>query len=411
MLNLSGQSPVSTGPKASSVKPLCFLVDEDFVFRQELARTLRQHDIDVVEFSDGSRLLGMVDDQYPDVVFVEVKSAIPYQSVRTILALKECNYSGSVQLFGSCEPKTLDSFNKIGRECSLSMLPPISKPIKVAVIERIIRDNKIADAGNSRIAISLHEALDRNWVTFLYQPNFSLKTKTMIGAEVVARVAHPENGILMPDQFLKGADEEAFLRLSRLAITDALKKSVELYKAGVAVLLGVNIGIDPLLQLPIAEIVKLHRPDSNNWPGLILEIPERQVMNRFELLKSWASKFIRDGLSISIDNFRFGASRIDMLYQIPFSEIKLDRSLVDGCAVNESNAKACKTFIQMAHNFEMRAAAVGLSNQADCRLIAELGCDVGQGFALSKPITWQELQTLVMKFQTNSNKSESTPLP
>jgi EAL domain-containing protein (putative c-di-GMP-specific phosphodiesterase class I) len=399
MLKSSNQASVAPSHKSPLVKPLCFLVDEDFVFRQELARALRQNGIEVVELSDGSRLLGMVEDQYPDIVFVEVKGTLPYPSVRTILALKECNYSGGVQLFGSCEPKTLDSFNKLGIDCSLRMLPPISKPVKVAAVERIIRDNKIVEAGPSRVGTSLKEALDRNWVTFLYQPNFSLKTKTMVGAEVVARVAHPESGLLAPDQFLKGADEEALLKLSRLVIATALKASAELYKTGTALLLGINIGVDTLVQLPIAEIVKLHRPDSREWPGILLEIPERQVFNRFDLLKSWTSKFLQDGVSIAIDNFCFGASRLDMLHEIRFAEIKLDRSLVDGCSVNEAHARTCKTFIQMAHNFEIRAAAVGLSNQADCRLIAELGCDIGQGFALSKPINWQELQTLITRFK------------
>jgi EAL domain-containing protein (putative c-di-GMP-specific phosphodiesterase class I) len=181
--------------------------------------------------------------------------------------------------------------------------------------------------------------------------------------------------------------------------------------ARIALLMGVNIGIDTLLQLPITEIMKLHRPDSSNWPGLLLEIPERQVLNRFDLLKARAPKLLQEGVSIAIDNFRFGASRVDMLHQIPFAEIKLDRSLVDSCSTHDGHAKTCKTFIQMAHNFSMRASAVGLSTQEDCRLIAELGCDVGQGFALSKPITRQELQTLVARFKTSSHKVEPTQSP
>jgi diguanylate cyclase len=244
--------------------------------------------------------------------------------------------------------------------------------------------------------------LHKNLVKFLYQPKFDLKSNTMIGAEVVARVAHPQLGLLTPDQFLKGADEEALLQLSRLALVKALKTSAHFYELGIALLVAINITVDSLIQLPICDIVMLHRPESRNWPGLLLEIPERQVGSRIDVLKARAAKFQQAGISIAIDNFGCGASRLDILHQMQFAEIKIDRSLVHGCASHAGNATTVKTFIQMAHNFGCRAAAVGISSAEDVRLLSEFGCEIGQGFFLSKPMTWQQIDGLIAGFKSRS---------
>src|SRR5215469_7727146 len=101
---------------AKSGKPLCFLMDEDFAVRQDLARGLRRQDVDVVEFSGCDRFADMVEEQNPDIVFISLNKAAPHECVRALSALKDCSYAGAVHLFGRCEPKLLDSFNLIGAD-------------------------------------------------------------------------------------------------------------------------------------------------------------------------------------------------------------------------------------------------------------------------------------------------------
>src|SRR5271170_5591410 len=129
----------------------------------------------------------------------------------------------------------------------------------------------------------------------------------MAGFEVVARVAHPELGLLAPDQFLKGAEEDDLLKLSHLALV-----------------LAINISVENLLRLPIADLVAVHRPPDNDWPGLLLEVPQRQFVNKIELLKSRFLKLKQSGVLIAIDNFGRGSTSLDILNQIPFAEVKID---------------------------------------------------------------------------------------
>jgi EAL domain-containing protein (putative c-di-GMP-specific phosphodiesterase class I) len=389
-------------PRGSA--PLCFIIDEDFGLRQELSKELRRQAIDVVEFSNSARLLGMVDDQNPDIVLINVVGGAPHESMRALLALKECRYGGAVQLFGNCEPKFLESLKVTGLDCGLRMLPPLRTPIKVATLQSIIREQKLGAPAIKACGTSLKDALAKQIVTFLYQPKIDLKAGVVTGAEVVARIADPQFGIITPDQFLKGAEQETLVELTRLAVVNALKTSAHFHKLGVAFEISINITADVLLQLPMAELILLHRPECSDWAGLILEIPERQIVNKMESLQARLPKLRQCGASIAIDNFGRGAFSFEAISQMPFSEIKIDRSLVEGCASTSTNANICKTIIQIAHNFGCRAAAVGVSTPADLQLLTQLGCDMGQGFLLGKPMTAPQLDTLVASFLGQADK-------
>jgi EAL domain-containing protein (putative c-di-GMP-specific phosphodiesterase class I) len=398
-------SPVSDTKSRRSTNPLCFIVDEDFIFRQALAKELRRTDIDVVELSDSSRVLEMVDNQNPDIVLVNLNKTAPHGCVRTLLALKESGYSGAVQLFGQCDPQMMESLKIIGSDCSLRMLPPVQKPIKIATIHRIILDQKLNVAPVSPGTVPLGEALAKNMVKFLYQPKLDLKRKVIVGAEAVARVNHPELGLLTPDQFIKGADEDALLGLSRLALVSALKASAHFHRSGVPLQFAINISADNLLALPIADLVLMHRPEGDGWTGILLEVSERQVVNRIERLKARCAKLQEAGASIAIDNFGRGSLCLDIMNQISFAEIKIDRSLVQDCATNPGNLKICKTAIHMAHNFGSKAVAVGISTASDLGRLLELDCDLGQGFLLGKPMGLQQIADQI----SNSNVGMQKP--
>lgn len=395
---MSDRQPANAAQEPKGSAPLCFIVDEDFGLRQEISREMRRLAIDVVEFSNSARLLGMVDDQNPDIVVVNVAGATPHETVRALLALKECRYGGAVQLFGNCEPKYLESLRQTGLDFGLCMLPPLKMPIKVATLHGIIREQKLGTAVSNKQSTSLKEALARDSVTFYYQPKIDLKAGIVVGAEVVARIADPQLGIVTPDQFLKGAEQETLLDLTRLAVVEALKTSARFHKLGVALEISINITADALLQLPLADLILLHRPECSDWAGLILEIPERQIAHKMETLQARLPKLRQSGASITIDNFGRGSFNFEAISRMTFSEIKIDRSLVVGCASTSTNANICKTIIQMAHNFGCRAVAVGIATEDDLQFLTRLGCDLGQGYLLGKPMTAQQLDALVARF-------------
>ena len=143
----------------------------------------------------------------------------------------------------------------------------------------------------------------------------------------------------------------------------------------------------------------IHRPERGEWPGLVLEVPARQVVNKIESLKARSPKSseIR-----SFDRYRQFRMRIHQpghtRQNAFFGNQKSARWLVQDCATNKANARICKTLIQMAHNFGSRAAAVGISTEADLKTLLEFDCDVGQGFLFGKPMTTQQIDAMIASF-------------
>jgi EAL domain-containing protein (putative c-di-GMP-specific phosphodiesterase class I) len=101
------------------------------------------------------------------------------------------------------------------------------------------------------------------------------------------------------------------------------------------------------------------------------------------------------GVSLAIDNFGRGNSSFSTFRYLPFSEIKLDPSFTQGCDSNKGNARICQSMIQIAHSFDCSAIATGIEEPEDARKITMLGCDIGQGFLFGKPMTEQQLITMV----------------
>ena len=188
-----------------------------------------------------------------------------------------------------------------------------------------------------------------------------------------------------------------------LALLSALEASTQFHQLAVSLQLAINISADNLLRLPVADLALLHRPDSGDWAGLILEVTERQVVNNIEALKARSAKLQQAGVSMAIDNFALRTSCLGALKQLAFSEIKIDRSLVQGAASNAGDANICKTLIQLAHNFGSRAVAVGISTKAELQTLAGFDCDMGQGFLFSKPMTMQQIGASIANFTSRAS--------
>ena len=276
------------------------------------------------------------------------------------------------------------------------MLPVLQKPIDFASVRKIVQAQKLNTEPVSPPDLSLKKAIASNWVSFLYQPQMDLKKMTVVGAETFVRVTHPQHGILSPARFLGGASEEDLAGLAAHAIGSAVKTSATFFKAGVSMKFAVNVNADTLAKLPVAILIEKYRPPDDKWPGLVFDVTETPVLTKTALLKSRIAGLHQTGVSLAIDNFGRGNSSFGIFKELPCAEVKIDRSCVHGCSDEEGNAKLCKSMIELAHNFGSKASAIGIETSADARKLVDLGCDSGQGYLFAKPMTDQELMTMVM---------------
>jgi EAL domain-containing protein (putative c-di-GMP-specific phosphodiesterase class I) len=234
--------------------------------------------------------------------------------------------------------------------------------------------------------IAIGEALRNRWFEIWYQPKIDLKRKCLAGAEALARIRHPQLGVLLPGSFLPDVDEQSVTDLAQHALMATLSDWSMFEEAGFNLHLAINVPVGVLLNLPIPALVAEYRPKSERWPGLIVEVTEDQIVRDLALAQKIASQLQVSGIKIAIDDFGAGYSSFSSLRELPFAELKVDRSFVMGCSTDATNAAICQTAIDLAHRFGSAAVAEGIESQADLQALMVMGCDFGQGVLIAPPM-------------------------
>ncbi len=257
--------------------------------------------------------------------------------------------------------------------------------------------------------IAVDEALQNNWLEIWYQPKIDLKRKCLAGAEALARIRHPQEGMLWPSSFLPGVDEDSLSRLAEHALLTTLRNWSVFDDAGFNLQLAINVPASTLSKLPVAQLVSENRPAATHWPGLILEISEDQVVREIEVAKQIAPELKAAGVTIAIDDFGAGYSSFSSLRALPFAELKVDSSFVKNCATDANNAAICQTAIDLAHRFGSMAVVEGVESMADLQALVVMGCDFGQGVLVAPPMPRERFLELLR--QRVSRPRQPAPMP
>lgn len=239
--------------------------------------------------------------------------------------------------------------------------------------------------------ITLGDVLANGWMELWYQPKIELRTSRMYGAEALVRARHPQRGVLPPGLFLPGASEADMLSLTEAVIVTALKDWDDFHANGMSLKLAVNTPVSALVQLPINDMVREERPKAENWPGLILEVTEDEIIGDLKLANEVADALKASHCSLALDDFGAGYSSIARLKQLPFSELKIDRAYVTNCNSDRINAGLCEVFVELAKRFSLKTVAEGIESVHEAHKLQALGCDVGQGYLYAKPMSKAQL--------------------
>ncbi len=385
---------VEAPPLAPAGVPLCYVVDEEPSIRHFLSLVLHGAGVDAVECADGAALRTAIETRLPDLVFHDISLEL-HDTIESMLALGKRSFNGAVQLMSNRGGAVLDHVKAVGLQHKLNMLPVLKKPFETDAIVKILHELKLGLPPAMATRLDLQEALDKKWIEFWYQPKIDLRKKRLVGAEAYARARHPQNGIVLPGAFLPSAAEASVLKLSEIAVTSALRTAANFSKLGVNLALSINMPIVALGKLPMQDLVKAHRPQTDKWPGLLVDVPEDQIIADLAGAGELAKQLEPLNVRIAVDGFGRGQAPLAQFGELPFAEIKLDRAFVADCGTDKVNAPLCKTAIDLAHNFGRVAVAMGIEKAADVMALVSMGCDYGQGFLLGQPMPEERFVSLL----------------
>ena len=243
-----------------------------------------------------------------------------------------------------------------------------------------------APYADPKAPIPLSAVLKRDWMELWYQPKVELRTMHLVGAEALVRARHPTRGVIPPGLFLPGASEQDMLELTERVILTALGDWEDFAEYSAPIKLAVNVPVSALVQLPIPRMLREARPRSANWPGLILEVTEDQIVNDLDLANDVAEALRELKCELAVDDFGAGYSSLVRLKQLPFSELKIDRSYVANCNEDHFNAGLCETIVELGRRFGLRTVAEGIETTHESHKLQAIGCQVGQGYLFAKPM-------------------------
>jgi diguanylate cyclase (GGDEF)-like protein len=234
----------------------------------------------------------------------------------------------------------------------------------------------------------LKEAIEQDLLVLHFQPQVSLETGRLTGAEALLRWQHPERGLLMPDEFIHLAERTAQIRaLTLWVVKNALRECRRWYDAGLDLSVAVNLAGPNVTDASLPSAVQdvLDRCDLSPR-RLELEISESTVMTDSARALDVLGRFGSIGVRLSLDDFGTGHSSLGYLRRLPLDRVKIDRSFVMGMTHEEEDAEIVRWTIDLARSVGLEAVAEGVESKAIQRALTTLGCPSAQGFYISRPL-------------------------
>lgn len=359
-----------------------FIVDDELQFRRFVSMVLTGLGFIVSEFSGLVELEAALTRRKPDIIFLDL-SLGGTDAMEVMRSLAASRFSGSLALASGHSETTLNEVQDIGARYGLTMLPFLRKPFRVSELIAAVGQLKPPETSPE---VNLLAALQNNWLDLWYQPKLDLRSMSICGAEALIRLHHPELGFLPPSTFLPPAGDPLFKPLSDFVVRRALSDWEALVRRGCNIRLAVNIPVSILQSPDFVSGLLRHLPKHPQFPGLIAEITEDEAISEPQLARDAAIQLKLHNVHVSIDDFGAGFSSFSRLSDLPFVELKLDRSFVQGCSSDDDKRSMCRSVVELAHNFQLTAVAEGVETFDDLQVLIGMGFDLGQGYYFEKPM-------------------------
>lgn len=251
------------------------------------------------------------------------------------------------------------------------------------------------DTGPARLRLlgQLRHAIDHSQLDLVFQPQFDLRTGKIVGVETLLRWPHPERGVLGPEEFLHLVRRHGLMgSVNAFVLGGALEVAKRWHTAGAEIPVAINLFAPAIADLSLPDRITHALRDRGLTPAaLTVEVTEDVVVSNIDSARTVLNRLRESGTRVSIDDFGSGYSALSYLRDLPVDEVKLDRSFVTSVLVDGRAAAVVSAVVELAHSLNLTTVAEGVEDAATANRLRELGCDIGQGYYFSAPLTADEV--------------------
>jgi len=247
------------------------------------------------------------------------------------------------------------------------------------------------------LEVELRQAIEREEFELVYQPVVESTTGQLVGLEALVRWRHPRRGLLAPGEFIEHAEATGLIvPLGRWVLHDACRQASEWAlktATGAPVRVGVNLSPRQLEQGDLEQMVRWALEETGlSANALTLEITESGLVERSDETLRQLRTVQGLGVHLALDDFGTGYSSLAYLRDFPFDVVKIDRSFIDGVEYNAEQAAFISAIVTLTHTLKMRALGEGIETAAQYARLRALGCDMGQGYHIARPLKAEAVQ-------------------
>ena len=255
------------------------------------------------------------------------------------------------------------------------------------------RDADVHSPQRLALLAELADAITHGELVMHYQPKLDLHTGDICGFEALVRWRHPKLGLLFPGSFMPLAEASEVIHQFTRAVMDlAMADCARLRAIGLTQPVALNLSarnlVDDRCVNDIEDLIAAHGLD---YRDIELEITETTIMHDPAQVADLLDRLDRRGVGLAIDDFGTGYSSLAHLKRLPMDFLKVDRTFVRDMIVDDQDAAIVRSTITLAHSLDMKVIAEGVEDRATLDMLRGMGCDMIQGYHLSKPLPLEDL--------------------
>jgi EAL domain-containing protein (putative c-di-GMP-specific phosphodiesterase class I)/DNA-binding NarL/FixJ family response regulator len=372
------------------------VVDDEPLILSVMQRMLVRMGFSAVEtFERGELALARLeeDSAAPGLILLDLNMP-GLDGVEFIRGLVDRAYRGHLIIVSGENERVLQSVQHLVRAHGIAELGHLVKPVRPEALEAVLtkwgaKEREDRRPGKAPYAAEVvRTAIEQGQLTNFYQPKVSLATGEFVGVEALVRWQHPTDGMVFPDQFIGVAESNGLIdALTRAVVKNAISQTRAWNRDGIVRRMAVNVSMDNLASLDFAEFVRSATSAENVMPASIqLEVTESRLMQDLRGPLETLTRLRLHRFGLSIDDFGTGHSSLAQLRDIPFDELKIDRSFVHGVARNETVRAIYSASLSLAKQLHMQIVAEGVEDREDWEFLRGTGCDYAQGYFIGRPM-------------------------
>jgi EAL domain-containing protein (putative c-di-GMP-specific phosphodiesterase class I) len=362
------------------------IFDDDAAIGRLVARIATMLGMEAVAVTDAETFAQRLEADPPQVIVLDLQLG-DTDGVEQLRLLAARQYSGALVLMSGFDARVLASARAVGQSLGLKVESVLEKPLHVADVEKVFE--RLQSAAQPLSAERLREAIANDELSLDFQPVVTRNPRALKKLEALVRWNHPVAGRIPPGAFVPVAegDRATIDALTDWIVSAAVKAYQVLAEFGISVPLAVNISTQNLHDLTLPDrLERCLRAGGMPARHLCLEITESAAFEDVARTMDILSRLRLKGMALSIDDFGTGYSSLKMLRQMPFSEIKIDRSFVTDVTTSRDSRAIVKSIIDLAANMEMGCVAEGVETEATAALLEQLGVPTLQGYLIARPM-------------------------